>query len=215
MGRLSQAESRSLTRARLLDSAERVFAEKGFGAASLEEIAEAAGYSRGALYYNFADKDELFIALLERRLAADIDTVSGLITQSDDSLQLIGGLRERRGSDGRSMQEGRRRVQLSDEFRLYALRNESARKKLADHQRHLLAAYANGITAVLRRLGITLPAPAESLASLIMALDEGLVRQRCVDPTEVKAELFYELLGLLIRSAQALQETSESTGRGE
>jgi AcrR family transcriptional regulator len=208
MRRLSQAESRALTRKRLLEAAERVFAEKGFAAASLEEIAEAAGYTRGAVYYNFADKDELFIAVLEQRLQSEIATISDLIKGSDDPQQLVLALRRRRASEPRSTREARRWAQLSDEFWLYALRNESARKRLAEHQRHLRGAYASGISGVLSRLGVEPPAPVERLAALIMALDDGLARQRCLDPSELPEGLFFDLLDLLLRAAQALQQIS-------
>ena len=58
---------RAETRARLLDAAFGVFAAKGFGRVSIEEVCEAAGYSRGAFYSNFATLDELFFALYQER----------------------------------------------------------------------------------------------------------------------------------------------------
>src|SRR5580700_11761328 len=67
--RLTRAEAKERTRQRLLDSAARIFAEKGFGGASLEEIAESAGYSTGALYANFANKDQLFMEVVAARRA--------------------------------------------------------------------------------------------------------------------------------------------------
>src|SRR4029077_18498595 len=66
--RLSRAEQRDQTRARLLDAAEKVFVDHGFHAASVDQVAEEAGYSKGAVYSNFENKDELFLAVLERRV---------------------------------------------------------------------------------------------------------------------------------------------------
>src|SRR5947208_12344561 len=66
--RLTRAEQRDQTRARLLDAAEKVFVDRGFHAASVDEVAEDAGYSKGAVYSNFENKDELFLAVLERRV---------------------------------------------------------------------------------------------------------------------------------------------------
>ena len=65
--RLTRAEQRDVTRSRLLDAAEKVFVDRGFHAASVDEVAEEAGYSKGAVYSNFENKDELFLAVLERR----------------------------------------------------------------------------------------------------------------------------------------------------
>src|SRR5919109_4445181 len=67
--RRTQAERREETRERVLAAAGRVFARRGFDATSLEAIADEAGFSRGAVYYNFADKEELFLELLDRRCA--------------------------------------------------------------------------------------------------------------------------------------------------
>ncbi|HET9382647.1 MAG TPA: TetR/AcrR family transcriptional regulator [Streptomyces sp.] len=67
------------TRARLLDAAFAVFAAKGFGRVSIEEICEAAGYSRGAFYSNFATLDELFFALYRQRAGLIAEQVAGAL----------------------------------------------------------------------------------------------------------------------------------------
>ena len=66
--RLTRPETQALTRRRLLDAAADVFGEKGFRAASLTDVADSAGYTIGAVYSNFASKDELFHALMRERL---------------------------------------------------------------------------------------------------------------------------------------------------
>ncbi len=65
--RLTHEERRLQTRERLLEAAHELFVERGFGATSLEEIADAAGYTRGAFYSNFRDKTDLLIESLQRR----------------------------------------------------------------------------------------------------------------------------------------------------
>src|ERR1700749_1338198 len=72
-------EQRALTRRRLLDGAEAVFARSGFHGASVEEIAREAGATTGALYSNFAGKEELFLALFEERIAADVGDYSEIV----------------------------------------------------------------------------------------------------------------------------------------
>jgi AcrR family transcriptional regulator len=67
--RRTQAERRHETREEILAAASRVFARNGFHGTSLDAVAEEAGFSRGAVYYNFADKEELFLELLDRRCA--------------------------------------------------------------------------------------------------------------------------------------------------
>src|SRR5919108_4703104 len=66
--RLNRHEKRAITRTRLLEAARKVFGRRGYYGASLDEIAADAGFSKGALYYNFGGKEGLFLALLEERL---------------------------------------------------------------------------------------------------------------------------------------------------
>src|SRR5450830_1830121 len=70
--RISREQSREQTRERLLEASHAVFTQKGFALTSVEDIATAAGYTRGAFYSNFTDKTELFFELL-RRESAQID----------------------------------------------------------------------------------------------------------------------------------------------
>ncbi|TWV30659.1 TetR/AcrR family transcriptional regulator [Streptomyces misionensis] len=79
---------RAHTRARLLDAAFRVFAAKGFGRVSIEEVCEAAGYSRGAFYSNFATLDELFFALYRQRADLIADQVAGALAEDGPGLDV-------------------------------------------------------------------------------------------------------------------------------
>src|SRR5690242_9102464 len=83
--RLTREDSRELTTQRLLDAAQRLIAKKGLSAASVENIAAAAGYTRGAFYSNFKSKDDLFIELLRRDHQ---ETHVQLGALQDDSLAL-------------------------------------------------------------------------------------------------------------------------------
>lgn len=69
MPRLNQQQRRAQTSERLIAAAAELFAERGYHAVSLDQIAAAAGYSRGAVHYNFADKHDLFLGLLDDQLA--------------------------------------------------------------------------------------------------------------------------------------------------
>src|SRR6266516_7008554 len=79
--RRRRQEQRQLTRAQLLDAAERVFAREGLRGASVEAIAAEAGYSHGAIYSNFDGKEDLFLVLVEER----IDTRLARVYQAADA----------------------------------------------------------------------------------------------------------------------------------
>src|SRR6476661_5579015 len=72
-------EQKELTRRRLVDAAEAIFARSGYHGSSVEEIAREAGATTGALYSNFAGKEELFLALFEERIAADLDDYEEIV----------------------------------------------------------------------------------------------------------------------------------------
>ena len=71
--RLTREESKELTRLRLIEAAERLFIRRGFADASVDEISEMAGYSRGAFYSNFDNKEQVFLAVIDRRRPKPLD----------------------------------------------------------------------------------------------------------------------------------------------
>src|SRR6202051_2786884 len=76
-----QTERTAVTRRKLLTAAKRIFAQNGFEAARLEDIAAGAGYTRGAFYANFESKEDIFFALLDDWVRERIDSVTQVIRQ--------------------------------------------------------------------------------------------------------------------------------------
>src|SRR5215218_5642130 len=85
--RKTQAERREDTREEILAAAAGVFARSGFHGTSIDAVAEAAGFSRGAVYYNFADKEELFLELLDRRCAERAQDLREVFADTDDDVE--------------------------------------------------------------------------------------------------------------------------------
>lgn len=86
--RLTRQESRLMTQAMLIDAAERVFLRNGFENASVEQITVEAGFSRGAFYSNFIDKDDLALAVIDKRRREMATTLRSFQRMSDPSKQL-------------------------------------------------------------------------------------------------------------------------------
>ena len=119
--RLTRAEAKARTREQLLDAAAQVFAQRGYAGASVDEIAEAAGYSAGALYSNFNGKEQLFLELMSERRSQGIARQAA---QAADSLGLsrpdaparagvcLRGVRRGRRHGGADLSPGPRPVQL-------------------------------------------------------------------------------------------------------
>src|SRR5262249_33712448 len=136
--RLTREESKELTRIRLIEAAERLFIRKGFDGASVEEISESAGYSRGAFYSNFEDKDQILLAVsAHRRPKADDD----IFQQASDPADRAAAAREWFSGQWRLKDF----IALRSEFSRRAVRDRSVRKHLAELLRQELETYSAGI----------------------------------------------------------------------
>src|SRR5271166_1495702 len=87
-------ERAGITRSRLIQSAEKIFARDGFEAAKLEEIAADAGYTRGAFYANFDTKEDLFFALLEQEISSRIASLEREMDKVHDPEAKLKTMRE-------------------------------------------------------------------------------------------------------------------------
>jgi AcrR family transcriptional regulator len=178
--------SRANTRARLLDAAFEVFAERGFDRASVEDVCEAAGFTRGAFYSNFASKEELFFALWQGRADAIVATVASRL---DDLTDDPARFEEALADVVRRVTDDRRWFLVNTEFLLHAIRNPSAATSLAEHRRLLRAGLVDVLARVLPVRGATLPPglDLDRFARLLIAGIEGTQHQVWTEP-EVLAE---------------------------
>ena len=194
--RLSRAEAKARTREQLLDAAARIFAQKGYAGASVEEIAKSAGYSIGALYSNFASKEQLFLELMaargERRVAAVAEMLD-----AGDPVEALAGLMER--SAGRDPDL----MALRAEFWLYAVRNPDAMGALTAQRRQQVEALIDVIGAATERWGAPPDVPAAKVATVVLAMFQGLMRQWRIDPDRVPADLFVQGLRWMFAGLRA------------
>lgn len=169
---------RAETRRRLIAAASGVFAAKGFGRATVEDVCAAADYTRGAFYSNFDSLDELFFALYEQRAAALVDAVAGALAQSQDRqlADLVRRVLQVLGTD----QEW---YAVSTEFLVHALRHREVAARLATHRAALRQALVPALLAATA--GRALPDAAgtpELLARSIVAIHEGTMNQLVLEP---------------------------------
>jgi AcrR family transcriptional regulator len=210
MSRPSRSATQARTRERLLDAAERAFAAEGFGGASLDRIAEAAGFTRGAVYSNFADKADLFVAVLDRRLDRRHAEVADAMLAARDPDAFVAALRSPAWTAGRE-DAMRQWLMLRDEFRLFALRNPSAAERLARYDRRQRDYYVEAITHLLGQLGVEPPINPRLAAAMLLAIDESLVRQHWIDADDVSATAVADAIEFLLGAAVALSRTRGST----
>src|SRR5690348_9136873 len=92
--RLTRQESKEATRLRLIEAAERLFVRNGYDDTSVDEISEKAGYSRGAFYSNFDDKEQLFLAVLDRWRPDVLSALDDILKQVSEPADRIAAVRE-------------------------------------------------------------------------------------------------------------------------
>jgi AcrR family transcriptional regulator len=184
--RLTRDESRAQTRSRLIEAAGEVFAERGFYGASVEEIAERAGFSRGAFYSNFDSKEDLFLAVVDAHIESEMSSTAEALGEDPSEEVTLEFLNE---WSVRRSKQARRWTLLWAEFWLHVLRQPELAPKLAERQRRARAAITKLIESRCRQLGIEPTMPPKDLASLVMAVDDGLVLQEHLDPGVVPEDL--------------------------
>jgi AcrR family transcriptional regulator len=182
---------REHTRELLLDAAKEVFARRGFEGAALEEIAQNAGFTRGAIYKHFRDKEELFVAVNERFnrdfLEQFVDTIDPATPLEDVDLSLIAKMwhaaEEREPRD----------FALTLENNLYLLRNPHARERVTAERRKVAEMIGAFMAQQADRIGMRLKIPPTTLARLVQAVSDALELANYLEGEDL-FEPFLELL---------------------
>lgn len=182
--RLTRAEAKARTRQLLLVAAASVFASKGFAGASVEEIAEAAGFSIGAVYSNFGGKEELFLELSETYRSDLIAEAAALVREHGPGGGGLGPLLTRAADKDADF------ALLHSEFWAYAIRNPRVLDTMATRLNAPRQALEALVGAGLQQRGAPPEASPEAVAAVVAALFDGLVRQRLLNPASVPDELF-------------------------
>ncbi|MBN1530474.1 MAG: TetR/AcrR family transcriptional regulator [Thermoleophilaceae bacterium] len=199
--RRTQAERRLETREQVLAAASRVFARTGFHGTSLDAVAEEAGFSRGAVYYNFASKEELFLELLDRRCAErarDIrevfDTGGDDIASTTEQAQLAA----REALDAMIGDPEWRALYL--EFLAHAARDAAFRRAFARRTNDMRATLDEVVAERARLVDESaLGMSPKELAIVIDAMGVGLWAHHLLHgPRSVSPELFADAVGLMV-----------------
>jgi AcrR family transcriptional regulator len=193
--RLSRAESKVRTREELVQAARQVFLERGYHGASLETVAAAAGFSTGAVYSAFQGKADLFLAVLDARIAERAQQMAQVgaaaATMADFAEQLA------RQFVATSKRE-RAWSLLVVEFWAHAARDPVLRRQFAARHDALKSAVAGVIDATLARTGQRLALPTAEVATAATALANGMTLERLTYPGVSYDDLFGAVARLLM-----------------
>jgi AcrR family transcriptional regulator len=192
--RLTRAESRQRTRDQLIDSAAKVFAERGYHAASVDEIAEDAGFSKGAVYANFPTKEQLFLAVMDRQQQLQQQSFQAM---ADPKKRPSDAMAELAEVAAPTDPEAWRFGLLTLEFFLYAVRQPELRAELAERfevTRQQLAASLEPHRAGQEKPALT----ATDLAIIAVAASYGLGMQAVLDHTAIPPDLYQRMMSKLL-----------------
>lgn len=186
--------ARAETRQRILDAAAAVFAERGIEAGSLDQVAAAAGLTKGAIYSSFSGKDDLVLALMEEhvagRLGAATEAASSAGSFSEASFDAGGRLLEAVHAD-----PAWHRLFL--ELWGRAMRDPAVHAELAERRREVRARLAAAVQRVADERGVELALPADQAATVILALSNGFAIEGGIEKESVPDDLFGRVLSLL------------------
>lgn len=196
--RLNREESKSLTRRRILDAARRLFLRQGFHGTSLEQIAEEAGFTKGAVFSNFDSKADLFLALLDLRFAERVEKLDRAAARRRSTLQ--GEIRRAARAWMETSHQPADWSLLMTEFWAYASRHPDLRRELALRHERVLNALAERIEATVAALGLQLVLPAREMARGAWATAQGVVLEQLVVADTASDELVQAMWEALFKS---------------
>jgi AcrR family transcriptional regulator len=195
--RLTRSERKELTRELLLDAAIEVFAQQGYHGASLEDVAAAAGFTKGAVYSNFATKADLFMALLVRETARRNAALARAVASEplDELPDMAGGWLARQAGEQRDWDV------LTVEFWLAAARDPAIAERLREGRGKITEELGRLVDARLAASGSRPGLTGRDIVILVDALGTGLLMNSLLEPEAVRPELFAEALRRLLAPA--------------
>jgi AcrR family transcriptional regulator len=202
-GRLTRKAKQAQTRFCLIRAAGRVFARRGLQQASIEEVAEDAGYSRGAFYANFQSKEELFLAMLDERFSERLKEVDDALTSENERTAKTRQV----GTDfTQALRSDPEWSPLFFELAAYAARNEEFREELVVRYRPLRERVAEAIRRTEELAGRT-GVPPEDIAIMTCAMANGFAVEKMLEPDAVPDDIFGEMLIVFFAGLHALAQS--------
>lgn len=204
---MTRREKQRLTRKCLLEAAARIFSKQGLDGASIDEVAQTAGYTKGAFYANFKSKEELFLVMLDERFSAEIERLDTALAGTGDKHAEAAAA----ASDFIHFAGGDDWPKLYFEFVAYAARNEEFREELATRLKAMRARLGEILKRWQDGHGVPSAMPLEEVTTMVCILADGFLVDRMVEP-DLPEGLYTKLVDVFLRGLQALAEEQRATG---
>jgi AcrR family transcriptional regulator len=189
--------TRDEVRRRLLDAALAAFAEYGFDAANLDQIAESAGLTKGAIYSNFTGKDDLFYAVMAEQILVRVESIRTVLGGAMADAAEPRELRDVGDLLTEAFPEQREWRMVFLDFWRRAVRDDDVRARFIAHRRALRDAIAAGVEELLDGVPPIGDLTVDDVVTVVLALSNGLAIEQYVDPGTVRPDLFGRVLAQL------------------
>ena len=209
--RLSREESKALTRQKLISAARKIFLERGFHAASLDEIALEASVTKGAVYSNFANKGELFMAVLDHHIEQRL-LVYQSVTFPEEGLEAV-ARKHACVMLAQGLEEAKW-ISLQAEVWAYASSNPELQKELAQRRDQML----DGMFVLVQKLAetadVTFVLPTREMARAGQALLRGLLLERLLGEEAFSDRQFADTFAAFVSGMARPAQEKEKKSRG-
>src|SRR3954453_21166047 len=209
MARMTREERRAHTRMCLMEAAGKIFSRQGLQQASIDDVAEEAGYTKGAFYANFRSKEGLFLAMLDERFAARLQQIDRVLTTGD----ALADQTRRAGDDYvTAMRADPEWERLFFEFAAYAARNPEFREELVTRYRSLRDAIATALEGAKDQHGGAAPMDFQQVSLMLFAISNGFALEKLLEPDAVDDDLYGTMLLVFFTGLKALAEEGAAAG---
>ena len=209
MSTLTRREKQQRTRSSLLKAAARLFCREGLEGTSVEQVAQAAGYTKGAFYANFRSKEELFLVMLDERFAQELERLDRALAGRQEPLEEA----EAAAADFIHFASDEQWPRLYFQFVAHAVRDEEFRQELATRQQ----AMRERLTELFRRwkegVGHAPPIPLEDITAMFFFMADGFLVDQMIDPS-FSEELYATMVGVFLRGLEAMASEHEERFAG-
>jgi AcrR family transcriptional regulator len=207
MARLTRKEKQAHTRECLMKSAARVFARRGLQQASIDEVTEDAGFTKGAFYANFKSKEELFLAMLDERFTQRIEDIERVIADEGS-----GPEKARRAGDVfvQRMRADAEWERLFFEFASYAARDEDFREELLTRYGSMRDRIAAALQGHADEVGKEPTFSSDQVALMTCAMANGFALEKLLEGDAVPDELYGTMLMVFFAGLEAIQKQASA-----
>jgi AcrR family transcriptional regulator len=196
---MTRAEKQQRTRGALLRSASKLFCRRGLEGTSVVEVAEDAGYTKGAFYANFKSKEELFLVMLDEKFSRELERIDRALAGTGDADQEA----RTAAADYIHFASDEEWPRLYFEFAAHAARNEEFRQELATRQRAMRKRLVKVYERWSRDFSVDPPLPLEDIAAMTYFMADGFLVDRLIEPG-LSEDLYTRMLEVFFKGLQAM-----------